>query len=537
MRRGTLPSHDPAENRTLGWQVLEWCDYYMRQPDGPKAGEPFVFSDEQVSFLLWFYAIDDTGRFLYQSGVLRRPKGWGKSPFLSAMALVELLGPCRFGGWSATGNPVAVPHPLPWVQLAAVSEAQTTNVMAPILAMLTESPAIDDYQVDPKSSRILVGLGGAGGRLVPVTAGSRSLEGARPSFVVMDETHHWVSANGGHHMAEVIRRNLGKSRDGSGRSIEATNAHAPGEDSVAERSFEAMLAQVESKTRTAGLLYDSSEAPPDTDLADEENLRAGLSIAYGDSASWIDLDRVVNEVWDPRTPTDVARRFYLNQVVAASDSWASPMDIDACTDHGAMPPRGATIAIGFDGSKNDDATALVGATVDGETVFEIEVWEKPEGPEGEGWEVPRDRVDDMVAHVFANYHVAAFYADLHPWQSYVDKWAETYGDGLTAKASGLRHPIAFDMRSRTKDATLAAEAFLAETEERRLIVVGETLNRHLKNAKRWPNQWGVSFGKESRESKRKVDAAWAAVLARAARAAAIAKGVEEPYVATPIVFL
>src|SRR5690606_40001477 len=38
----------PPENRTLGWPILEWVTEYVLQPDGPQAGEPFTFTDEQV---------------------------------------------------------------------------------------------------------------------------------------------------------------------------------------------------------------------------------------------------------------------------------------------------------------------------------------------------------------------------------------------------------------------------------------------------------------------------------------------------------
>src|SRR6185295_15707008 len=101
------------------------------------------------------------------------------------------------------------------------------------------------------------------------------------------------------------------------RVLETTKAHAAGEQSVAERSYEAWLAMSEGRVRgEAKVLYDSREAPPDTDMTDEESLLAGLACAYGDS-SWVDLHRIRDEVWDPSTPPSDSRRFYLNQVAAA----------------------------------------------------------------------------------------------------------------------------------------------------------------------------------------------------------------------------
>jgi phage terminase large subunit-like protein len=45
------------------------------------------------------------------------------------------------------------------------------------------------------------------------------------------------------------------------------------------------------------------------------------------------------------------------------------------------------------------------------------------------------------------------------------------------------------------------------------------VRQHVHNARRRPNAWGVSFGKEHRESRRKVDSVPAIILARMARRA------------------
>lgn len=71
------PEGTPPEDRTLAWQILDWQYDYLRQPDGPDAGDHWTYTSEQLRFLLWWYAIDDLGRFVYRRGVLRRMKGWG----------------------------------------------------------------------------------------------------------------------------------------------------------------------------------------------------------------------------------------------------------------------------------------------------------------------------------------------------------------------------------------------------------------------------------------------------------------------------
>lgn len=58
--------------RTLGWGVLGWCSSYLLNDEG----KPWRFTPEQARFVLWFYSLDDRGRFNFRTGVLQRLKGW-----------------------------------------------------------------------------------------------------------------------------------------------------------------------------------------------------------------------------------------------------------------------------------------------------------------------------------------------------------------------------------------------------------------------------------------------------------------------------
>jgi hypothetical protein len=507
--------------KTLGWGVVSWIEEMLNQPDGDLAGSAYRLTPEQILYVLWFYALDDQGRFRSRRSVLRRAKGWGKSPFLGALCLVELCGPVRFGGWDTDGEPIGVAHPMPWINLAGVSETQTQNTMTVILAMLDGAPATDLYALDIGLTRIHTP---GGGRLMPITASSSTQEGARPSFAVMDETHHWTESNGGWKLARVIRRNLAKSRDGSARSIETTNAHAPGYDSVAEASYLDHLAILEGRSKSKGILYDCREAPGGINLADESALMEGLVCAYGD-ASWVDLKRLMEEIYDPSTPPEESRRFYLNQIVASADSWVSPEEWDLNADPDLAPLADAdTVTLGFDGGRTDDSTALVAVRVSDGAPFLMGLWEKPDGPSGNGWEVDKTIVRDLVDNVFSRFDVVAFFSDVAEWETDVDLWRENYGEKMLVKAT-TRHSIALDMRGHQADVVRATEAL------NRAVVEGELphdadprLRRHVLNARRRPNRWGVSFGKETRESPKKVDALAALLLARMARSALIASG-------------
>lgn len=59
--------------RTLGWQIMDWIEANLLGDDE----EPFKLTWEQTRFLLWWYAVDHRGVFVYRDGVLQRLKGWG----------------------------------------------------------------------------------------------------------------------------------------------------------------------------------------------------------------------------------------------------------------------------------------------------------------------------------------------------------------------------------------------------------------------------------------------------------------------------
>ncbi|WP_329105494.1 phage terminase family protein [Micromonospora sp. NBC_01699] len=517
--------------RSLGWGVIDWVEGWLLQPDGDEAGEPYRMTREQLNFVLWFYAVDGRGRFIYRRAVLRRAKGWGKSPFIGAICLAELCGPVRFAGWGSDGEPIGKPHPAPWVVIAGVSETQTENTMAAIRSMVEGSSLVEAAGLDIGKTRIFTP---GGGKIQPITTASASAEGARPSMAVLDETHHWTESNGGHALFRVIARNLAKSRDGAARMIETTNAHAPGRDSIAEVSYLAYLAMREKRTRAAGLLYDSREAPGDIDLSDRDRLMAGLACAYGDS-TWVDLERIAEEVYDPSTPPEESRRFYLNQIVAASDSWLAPHEYDANRRDDLAPlVDGETVCLGFDGGRTDDSSALVLVRVSDGAPYLLGLWEKPEGPSGVGWEVDQEAVRDLVDNAFTRFDVIAFFSDVALWETDVDRWRELYGDRLLVKAT-TRHTVAWDMRGHQSDTVRAVESL------HRAFIDGEVphgpnvladgtdgaqaLRRHVLNGRRRPNRWGISFGKETRESPKKVDALAALVLARMARSRVLAEDV------------
>src|SRR5699024_5011041 len=121
--------------------------------------------------------------------------------------------------------------------------------------------------------------------------------------------------------------------------------------------------------------------------------------------------------------------------------------------------------------------------------------------------------DEAIREIMEAYNVVGFYSDLHPWQSYVDAWNRDFGEELVVKSSA-KNAIAWDMSGSQKRSTQANEALVdAFLEGTIRIVHSATFRSHILNTYRRENNFGVSFGKESRESTRKVDAYAALMLA------------------------
>jgi phage terminase large subunit-like protein len=414
------------------------------------------------------------------------------------------------------------------VQLAAVSEDQTRNAWAPLLEMLREGPAVDEYPgLEPLDTFINLPKG----RIEFVTSAATSREGNRPVFCVLDQTEEWRPSNGGVKLAATLRRNLGKT---NGSSIESPNAYLPGDGSVAEESAEYFKRIVEGRAKDDGLLYDHREAPPETDMADRESLLAGLAYTYGDSADaaggWVDLERIAAEVWDPATHPQDARRFYLNQITHASDSWISQPEWASALDAGKTVAKSDEVVLGFDGSRKrshsvTDATALVGCRVADGHLFLLGCWEQPDGPFGVDWQVPTVEILATVEDAFRDYKVVGMYADPALWESHVAGWEAKYGRRLKVKAS-MNHPIEWWMTGgRSGLIVRALEKFRSSVVDGELTHDGSSvLTRHVLNARRRTSRSGMQIMKEHPESPRKIDAALAAVLAWQCRVDAMAKG-------------
>lgn len=366
------------------------------------------------------------------------------------------------------------------------------------------------------------------GRIEFTTSSATSREGGRPVFATLDQTESWTESNGGRRLADAVKRNLTKMQ---GCSVETPNAYQPGANSVAELSFKAATSKRGSSHR---ILLDHREAPPETDPEDDESLREGLEFAYGDSADvrggWVNLSRVIDDFHDPAIEPQDARMYFLNQVTHAATAWVSSVEWAACAAVDTVIPDRTPVTLGFDGSHRRargivDATALVGCVVATNHVFEIGVWEQPRGEAGKDWEPPRAEIEAALRMAFSRYLVVGFFADPARWMDEVSRWEATWGPRLKVKASHP-HPIQWWMTGgRSGQIVKAVENAEFAIRESSMTHDGSfALTQHVLNTRREETASGITVRKEFPDSRNKIDASVAMILAMWARTDAVAKG-------------
>jgi hypothetical protein len=523
-RLDTLPPGQPE--LTLGFEAAFWAESNLIQPNGPRAGQRFRLTSRQLRFWLWWYALDENGRWLFNHSARRLAKGSGKSPFAAAQALTEFCGPVRLLDFDhrRPGGVRGKPVDMPLVQIAATAESQTANTMRMVRAFASKRSAlVERYQLDPGKTRYYKLPEGT---LEVITSSPTAAEGGEATFVVGDESEHWKPANGGVELASTLEDNLAKS---GSRMLETANAWVPGAESVAEATWDGWLLQEEGRTRgETQILYDAVIAPADTDMADPDSLRAALEHVYAD-CPWVDISTIMERIWSPKAKPDDSKRKYLNRPTAALDAWIEPEQwavLSPGTPTG-WPDPGTEIVMFCDGSKSRDTTFLVGCEVDSGRVFKLGGWEPD--PNDDEDTVDLADVDRVVIKAFETFDVLAFFSDVRELESFaLTTWPNRYKDDLLiwAVPSGKPpQPIAWDMRSHTGDFARAAEACHAEIEDQEFTHDGDpAVARHMANARRRPYQAWVSIGKESKDSPKKVDAAVCVIGARMVRRLVLASG-------------
>ncbi|MCM6778043.1 terminase [Nocardia sp. CDC159] len=337
---------------TIGDIAEAWVRQHCVIPDGFRRGAEFVWSDWQFWCSANYYRIrpgvawlspDEpllNQAFVYRRAQVVAPQKTGKGPWSASVTCVEAVGPSQFLGWAGKGDgwacsdwgcgcgweyeyqpgePMAMRHPSPVIQLTATNEDQVGNVYRPLTAMIKLGPLSDLMAVREGFIRIMGSVGGDDfDRIDAVTSSATGRVGNPVSWVLQDETGLYTKTNKMVGIAETQRRGAAGM---NGRTMETTNAWDPSENSTAQRTYESQAPDIWKFFRIppAGLSW-----------GNKRDRRKILRYVY-DGSPWVNLDSIeaeaveLNEL-DPAQ----AERFFGNRLVARAGSWLPDGLWDSC---------------------------------------------------------------------------------------------------------------------------------------------------------------------------------------------------------------
>lgn len=536
------PEPQGEEWPTLGPAVWGWMLDNLVYGPGDLRGTPLYEMPPDNEFRAWLYRLyevyprdhPNAGRRRFKRAAISVRKGAAKTEKAAWIAAGELAptAPVRCIGWTLERGeyvPVGGPVQDPYVPMVAYTEEQSEELAYGALKVIVEeSDLIRD--LDPGVERIARRVGQ--GKAVALATAPDARDGARTTFQHFDETHRLrlprqVAAH------QTMLANIPKRRIADAWSLETTTTYAPGEGSVAEGTHEYAQLVAQGKVKNPSLFYFHRQASDHHDLDTEAGLRDAVIEASGPAAEWSDVDYIVGLAQDPQTDRNYWRRVWLNQPVAPEGKAFDLPGLRVERDAG-LPPDGTLVAIGFDGSKTRDATALVGTVIEDGYQFLFGLWERP--PSADEWEVPVDEVDQAVDEAFRRWDVWRLYADPYYWDTQVAEWQGRHG-AIKGGGRRARGVVPWPTNTHKRMAlSLAAYAGALRAGEARIggatPDLADAFRAHLGNAYKTELNIFDDRGnplwllrKERDDSPFKIDAAMAGALSWEARRDAVAAGV------------
>jgi hypothetical protein len=443
--------------------ALHWIQAHCIVPDGFSMGDPFAMYDWQEWCSANHYRVKSTATrgqlapaFYNRRSQVVAPQKTGKGPWLAALVCCEAVGPAVFDGFAlggeaydcaehgcacgwgyeyAIGEPMGIPWPKPLIQILATSEDQTDNIYRPLQAMARHEFLADQMRVGEGFIRLP-----NDGRIDPVTSKAQSKLGNPITFAAQDEVGLYGKSNGLIKVAETQRRGLAGM---GGRSISTTNAWDPTENSDA---------QITATLRVEDVFRFHRLPPANLSYANKVDRRKIHGYVYQGSTH-IDLDGIEAEAAElmERDPAQ-AERFYGNRLVQGAGTWLVDGLWPGSEDATRVVPDGTEICLGFDGSDNDDWTAIRARTIDG---FRFTPTYGPDkrpsywNPAEWNGQIPRVEVNACVDELFRRYKVKRMYCDPHDWQSEIGDWALKHGDKVVMEWATYRIRAMYEALTRS----------------------------------------------------------------------------------------
>jgi phage terminase large subunit-like protein len=544
-----VPALDEEYWPTLGPQVCEFIERYLVFGPGDLRGEPAVLDDEKRALIHRLYEVYPlehmtkagcgspgckgkpcvmAGRRRFKRAEISVSKGWAKTEMASWIAACELHqdAPVRCVSWGLRGDPT---EPVgdgvrdPYIPMMAYTEEQTEELaFGTLCVVLDRGPLASDFDIGLERVMRIRG----DGKAEPVASAPSSNDGMRTTFQSFDETHRFILPRQ-KAAFRTMQANIPKRYLADAWGLETTTAFSPGEGSVAEDAMDYARAVAAGKTKGTDFFFFHRQAGAEHDLTTQKGLRAAVVDAKGQDASkFADVTAITRQWDDPTQDPLYLDRVWLNIPKKASGRAFDVARWKTLARPGVIVGERELITLGFDGSRSEDSTGIVGTRVADGYQWMIGIWEKPYGPEGEGWTVPATEVDEVMREAFERYNVWRLYADPYGWGEWLAAWSAAFGDQVVQWATNQWTKMAVAVKNYANAIALGEE----------LTHDGNAdFERHIGNAcRRMLNQrdadgvplWVIQ--KERGDSPMKIDLAMAGCLSWRARLDAVALGLGGP---------
>lgn len=432
---------------TLGFLVTDWVEAHCRVPGGVYEGESLTFNGWQLFCTANHYrikpkAIADPRRlvapFHYRRSIVVGPQKCGKSPWGAGMILAEAVGPTTFVGWATggeayrcsehgcscgweyeylPGEAMGAPRRKSLIGLLAYAESQTQNVYEPLQSMIQSGPLADFVHAREGFIRLP-----NRGMILPLSAAAKSKLGKQFTGALADESGLYTKQNKVLDTWQTIRRAVAGMQ---GRTIELTNPWDPMENSAAQQAFE---------SRQPDIFRYYRKPPADLSYKSKRDRSKIHRHVYADSP-WVDPATIDAEAAElVETDPAQAERFFGNRLVQGLGSYMLEPLWEA-TKEPRVVRDGERVALGFDGSRSGDWTAIRAETADGHRFTPTygpdsrpTFW----NPDEWGGRIPRGEVTAAMSELMARYSVGRVYVDPRHWETQADQWAAEHGDDVVA---------------------------------------------------------------------------------------------------------
>lgn len=410
---------------------------------GPLKGEPYVVR-EDIRYILYRayehypegYVIRDgsietekSGRRRFRYVNVSLPKGMTKTEVMALLSIVELHpdAPVRFNGYDpdapgglAPGRPVVSP----FIPLLAPTLDQLSD-LAYGAAMEIAKNIPDAELFDPTRDRILI-KGESESKILPVAASEGRLDGLKPTFMGIDESHRLFTDR--HRNAyRTLINNLPKRNADDPWAFTATTAGDPSDPSIAKDQYELGIKMDAGKVEEPDtFFYHRGTSDENAKFDTMEHRLIALREASGskENAELRDIYSVA-QMWDqPGQDVAYLERVWANRWVQASANAFDVRKFKALGDPSLRIPKGAFVTLGFDGAQTQDSTALIMTDIETGIQNPVGIWERPR--DAETWHVPTSEVYDAVRYAFRDYDVYALYGDPPYWQEAMATWGEEF---------------------------------------------------------------------------------------------------------------